>query len=643
MIVEDNLVPISYASLGVHLPQPAAHPVGEAFNTWWHNFDPSSTLWQALLYIPGSVPTISAIKGGDPSQDGAPIEDHAPINRRYYWKEDQSTYGQSPLTALALCLDGTIHSAGFLSGNEFPERRVTHLSSRGSVTSDNNLGAIYHNTGPYFATWGDKVIDVFDESAIDGIATPVVVLSKGLLSPTWSPVYSGTKGFRFSVQNWHDMMLLGPSRYTTSGSRTRVTITGCSSIAYTGNDATVSYVCNRVTNNDSSTRVVIATHNVTVRFAWSVDTSFQQTPISNVRSPQYYTGTLTTTAVESYYRSYYGTTVRTNSGITSSKTATFDSMTNVFTSWPQADGHFVGGNLKRYWSSLAQGDRAVDFKVAVEADFHNIAPLGPLAALDSIEAHITEFEALNYETLAEAREVFSIASPYKALKRLSEDIALGRRGMYISALELASGIYLGTEFGIDPLIDTVEEVTRKREVLAGACSVLSQPAILRGFRSYNVPGGAYGYSDVRISVHSKVVLTATVGSVISSLLRASDVGLLPTLSQLWATGPWTFALDWFLNMTERLESVETAAFAPAMNVNGVVYGYLIEAYLTDEELEAWSLRQSLAPPIIRLYKREYSRLPPMVTPSRFDFQQPGSVPQILGGSLLVSAAVPILG
>jgi len=300
----------------------------------------------------------------------------------------------------------------------------------------------------------------------------------------------------------------------------------------------------------------------------------------------------------------------------------------------------LGNNLKddavsTYMSIVAEMDRIIEFR----------HPSLFSAAVRSSSEAVDEFRTFmrsNYlESISEIKEVLRLLPNPEPITRFLELVPAGK---FIAAgfrlVDFAAQTYLLMKFGLDPFYNDIYEFATKFDRIARVLRQrLGSGHDARGKFTYTFPEGDEldGYQLV---TRSKVRIRIPPGSPAASLLPLSMAGLEPSSSQLWDLIPFSFAIDWFTNLGDRLETGDNAAFLLTAAVDYSVHSYTLYKTLgTDDFGSSGLVPQGLCQ--YKHYWRTVSRYNPNVLRNyKYDWWGDGSVPADLAGSLVWVLARP---
>jgi hypothetical protein len=167
---------------------------------------------------------------------------------------------------------------------------------------------------------------------------------------------------------------------------------------------------------------------------------------------------------------------------------------------------------------------------------------------------------------------------------------------------------------------------------------LDNPTVVaRGAFHWDFPDGWYP-DRTTLETRSKVVAASGLSPELANFLGVRTLGFAPTLAQYWDLIPFSFVVDWFLNVGGRARAVESMALLAAIGPSCIVQSYRIVSSLDDEGLSRIGLGYfTSGSEQVQLvsYIREVSQHLPPIRSGGFDFGSPIRLPNwATAGSLL---------
>jgi len=242
------------------------------------------------------------------------------------------------------------------------------------------------------------------------------------------------------------------------------------------------------------------------------------------------------------------------------------------------------------------------------------------------------------ESLPELPQLVSaLGPPVKATRALMAVLGGDVSKIPTLARELAS-TYLGWKYGIEPAKGDVKNL---QSVLSGAAyKDLSGVGEFRGSFRYTFSKELHPWGDGELSLtsRSKVVIHGLSG-LASILLATGQGGVSPTLSNLWDLVPFSFVVDWFTGISDRLRDIDNTILLLAVKPIYFVHSYTVEYRPSKSELVKGGFSIQSDPRYL-YYVREISRYIPMPRDTHIDFRQGtfGKSQMMSAGALLLVTA-----
>lgn len=259
----------------------------------------------------------------------------------------------------------------------------------------------------------------------------------------------------------------------------------------------------------------------------------------------------------------------------------------------------------------------------------NMSDIRPASAL-STAAAMTDLESsANTDVLQTLVKITDLSSQLPELSKTVSDLRRLLRKDLSSIPEIISDVTqlrLQQGFQWRPELDLILKYLPQ---IPGIFSSLNQK------HPYVYGRGRYDYQflssecprDTKLTVRSKIVARSNLSSELASYLRLDALGILPTAPNLWDIMPFSFVVNWFTNMGQRIRTVGQLANLWFLDVVTLVHSYTLTSVLTDSEMDECNLSSLSGPnPCMRVYIREISRYIPLGSISRFDFERPTRAP-----------------
>lgn len=205
--------------------------------------------------------------------------------------------------------------------------------------------------------------------------------------------------------------------------------------------------------------------------------------------------------------------------------------------------------------------------------------------------------------------------------------------------DLAEG-YLAYHYGYSPTIADVQEARTQAEIVYNRMSTHAKtlPRVLYGKFFYRFPNNIQlkGYEgDFTVTVRSKVSLNPSNSALLAWVLTLDQVGMLPTLTRAWDLVKFSFVLDWFTSLGDRLQDVDSNAIRFAIDINSYIHTFEYSYRPSDKLLSRYGCSSDDF--TLRVYKRYRSLFNPLLRDGRFDPHPPKGLSKsrhLAAGSLL---------
>lgn len=183
------------------------------------------------------------------------------------------------------------------------------------------------------------------------------------------------------------------------------------------------------------------------------------------------------------------------------------------------------------------------------------------------------------------------------------------------SLRNASSDYLAVHYGILPTVSDLRSIYK-------AITRLKPYVDRNGYNTYSAGHastavvGDYSY---RLEQHLKLAIDDEDNLFDQIIQTVDDVGMLPTLENLWDLIPYSFVIDWFVNVSDLLERVDTRSRLARYNIRYVTMSYKVSA-----STQLWaSTGNSLTGTVTRAYYHRWTSdqcpMPPLsLTPNTSD-------------------------
>jgi len=258
-----------------------------------------------------------------------------------------------------------------------------------------------------------------------------------------------------------------------------------------------------------------------------------------------------------------------------------------------------------------------------DANLESLRPASFYSASKGLDDKLTVLESNNVENLAQLSGIIELLPDLGKIPSLVAKATRRDPSVIIDLIDYVTATVLKVRFAQVPTTKDALEIARtdiKRE--------LSELLQTKYYTCYGLFQYVFsdednwvGPGDLVFSARSKVRLHVDISTFLGTLLSINGLGLLPTLERSWAVVPFSFVVDWFTNMSERLGAVDDQLKWLVFGCDWCVHSYRVVYFPTDDELVAYGLATSPggAPFGLTVYKREFSLMLPRLSDSKFDF------------------------
>jgi hypothetical protein len=274
----------------------------------------------------------------------------------------------------------------------------------------------------------------------------------------------------------------------------------------------------------------------------------------------------------------------------------------------------------------------------VEDEMRHLRGASYLSSGNALDSAKDELSSNFLESLSEIREIHRLLPDTKPLSKMLN--ATKKAGLFSGTLRFADVLtnsYLLYKFGYQPLVGDLENVGRLLDSKADEILLRSSNGItLYGKHVFVFPSWS-PLAGLTLTTRTKLRCKIPRASVIAMMLPLEQAGIAPKLSNLWDLVPFSFVVDWFANIGERISFAEGYVSLLTAKSDISVHSYTLESRL-DEEGSKFVKNLSFQADEVtyRYYRREFSRFVSAPKMSKYDFLGSGDVPLLSGSSLLWS-------
>lgn len=277
----------------------------------------------------------------------------------------------------------------------------------------------------------------------------------------------------------------------------------------------------------------------------------------------------------------------------------------------------------------------VGFAAQVYSSLDVIRPIAFRSFTDAGENLVDSIKSNLVESVGDLFSLQHLVPDLKEIKTVfSGDLSL--RGLQDS-LKAGSGEYLKTIFGISPFIGLLKDLPKIYSILGRLNALREGTFVLRGRHDHTMPNGLGRSNAVRITSHSKVVLNTAPNEYVSKLLSLASLEIFPLPSNLWDLVPLSFVIDWFLNISDHLESIESLVLMTMLDIRYLVHSFTVQSDVTSDEYALMDVLPDVSESLtLRVYVREISLLVPGPTNRGIDFFLPSKLSNWITPIALIS-------
>jgi hypothetical protein len=276
--------------------------------------------------------------------------------------------------------------------------------------------------------------------------------------------------------------------------------------------------------------------------------------------------------------------------------------------------------------------------LSVALSYHDIYKSCFNSTVDAFRNYTDDLSFNLYEFSTDIPELLELVPDFALLFRALRDIKRGNLGGIVLLGDFLTSTYLKYQFGQLPDAQALLELNERGGVLVKAYEALSRKQLVTSYGkfTFSLPDDLVQHADSSLlTTRTKAVFRASDISFVRGLISLNRDGILPTLSDLWETIPFTFVVDWFANIGGRLDDLETYALLACMDIEMFQHSFEIVSHIEPDFLESQGYRSPDDSFSYRTYIRALSLRMPSLETGRFDFGAPQFDPNSsIVGSLL---------
>jgi hypothetical protein len=153
------------------------------------------------------------------------------------------------------------------------------------------------------------------------------------------------------------------------------------------------------------------------------------------------------------------------------------------------------------------------------------------------------------------------------------------------------------------------------------------------------PDNPLGVPPCWVILRATVRLRENPDSLMTALITADSVQILPSLSRAWDLIPWSFLVDWFVPVGQYLDIVDAQAKVLLLDCVYSVYTISVVEYFSDEVLNSLGCsvlsEEDSGGAGYRTFVRLVSKQPPAFGPTRLPVASAPGIPDFgLAGALI---------
>jgi hypothetical protein len=260
---------------------------------------------------------------------------------------------------------------------------------------------------------------------------------------------------------------------------------------------------------------------------------------------------------------------------------------------------------------------------------------------DALHKATDVLQSNNIENLTQLSGILGLLPDFPNISRVIAKAAQRDPAAILETVDILADAWLAFRFSQAPTAKDVNELTHTavKEELESIIHRTEQTIYGEfhfNFNQADVESVLKLPGRLSIVTRSKIRIHTDMTTLLTSYLTANSIGMMPTLSRLWAIVPFSFVVDWFAGIGNRLKSIDDQLLWMALGTNWCLHSFKLSYFPTDEELSTFGLKTSSDDPLrLVFYSREFSRLMPRLADSRFDYQSPSHGPNPITVGALV--------
>lgn len=263
------------------------------------------------------------------------------------------------------------------------------------------------------------------------------------------------------------------------------------------------------------------------------------------------------------------------------------------------------------------------FQELVFNQLGNLRPASFISSSKGLEDYLEVIKNNSLQNLQHLGDLVKLLPNLRDLPRLLAKAMRGDPSAIIDLIDYVTEAILKYRFAQKPTHDAADEIARiEFEKELRRLLSTSRATIYGKFHyEFSDQENFIGEGTLVLDVHSKLRIAYDASTLLNGLLMANSVGLLPTLSRIWELLPFSFVIDWFTNMNNRIKQVDNQLTWLAVHSLWSLHSFSVTYYPSYAELQAYNLKSTVGgePFGIKMYYREFTRCTPRLWESKFDF------------------------
>ncbi|DAD50069.1 maturation protein [ssRNA phage Gerhypos.2_36] len=271
------------------------------------------------------------------------------------------------------------------------------------------------------------------------------------------------------------------------------------------------------------------------------------------------------------------------------------------------------------------------FRRRIDSRMRDIRPSSYISTSNAADKIIESINTNLIESVSDLRDLSGLVPEVKKFANLPISV-----GGFEELMKAGGSEYLRAIYGIRPTLTLLAELPRIKAVLSRLSNLSHEGLNLYGDFSYTFEG-EFGRKITKMTTRSKVVLSKHPGPDVSVLLGLNSINALPTASNLWDLIPLSFVIDWFVNSSGNIETLENLMILEFVELSHFVHSYSFKSPFEDEDYDFYRIEPTGSEASLKYYAREISHILPGPVSFGYPFLLPSKPPPWLASfSLLLT-------